>query len=142
LNSRIWSLLLIISILISIIGVFLPWASLEPNRFWAWTEIHTGTWIWLGIFALMSLVATALLEILFVVTRNKAFLFPVFVGGAIVVVLASLWILKPGTFDNPDPSYRVLYGSYITLFGATLVSALALVSYYVASANNRLPKTK
>jgi len=119
----------VIGLIFSISGLFLPWAKREwiPGIM-VGSDCLLGVELALGQFALIGCVVTTISLLRYRIRNQRYSLIFVLLGGLITMFCSLAWIINPGvlTPSGWPVSYRVLYGTYISLIGGIVISSSAI----------------
>jgi hypothetical protein len=133
--TKILGLVSIIGALLGAIGCFLPWiheTGWSPNVFlYPINDFMIGINFELGKFALLGCITAFFSQLVFV-TRSKNYAVLVtLIGGFVAFSCSDAWLFEPSIYETGLANYEILYGIYITLIGAGMILAGAILSLYV-----------
>lgn len=143
-NERILTFTVFIGLFLSISGVFLPWGKEEWGPWYtADPRYLAGVLLLLGTIAMIGDVAAAVFMVLHLKRKQRYWLVSVFSGGLIALFCSLAWISNPDALKwywdwrqgyglcltISSPSYKVLYGAYISLAGSIVTSIGAILKF-------------
>ncbi len=133
-SERIWLLMAIIGLFLSIVGVFLPWSEQGPHlRTFTPDLLHTvyGYELFLGMYALVGCAIGGASIVFFKIGLRMLWCSVMLVGGLITLVCSLVWILVPGAVASSTFIYMIPRGSingvHICLIGSILTSTVSIL---------------
>ena len=143
LKVKAWDVLIIGGLIIGTIGCFMPW--FEDIYRWCGMcpPFRIGFSFIPGSFTFYVLLSVAVFQLVFMLKRKVYMIFAVLASGLMALLISGNWILNPveklGYFGTV--TYTPLYGAYVTLLGALIISTMAFV-YIAATAEKQLSLSK
>lgn len=123
-KSGISTLASLIGLVLSLCGLFLPWAERKWIPWIMGSDYLLGVELTLGQIALVGCIVTAVSLAYHILRNQRHSLIFALLGGLITVFCSLTWIISPGAlvFSGWPVYYEALYGAYATLIGSVLVS--------------------
>jgi hypothetical protein len=142
-NTRQNNALTALGIILSYVGLFLPWGT-YPSGIFGYFGTLFGYELLLGSFAFVGCIITTISWIMNMRKPKRWSLGLMLLGGLIVIFASSIWILDtrfyPWFWDMTGnhitlhafiPSLQILsYGAFISLFGSIITSIISIFNLY------------
>lgn len=133
--TKILGLVSIIGALLGAIGCFLPWGQetsiYQPNVFLYAMQPIPGLVLTLGKLSFFGCIVAFFSQLVFILRNKNYAILVTLIGGFVAFSCSDAWLLEPGIYETGLVDLEVLYGVYVTLCGAGIVLAGAILSLYV-----------